>query len=87
MLALTARIRYQIDPANEYPGNFTGHLRASLIDGTVKELRQPHCERNTSGRAGWRSLEESDIGADGARDPFPPEELRAKFADNARYGG
>jgi 2-methylcitrate dehydratase PrpD len=42
VLALTGKIRYQIDPQNEYPNNFTGHLRATLVDGTVHELRQPH---------------------------------------------
>jgi 2-methylcitrate dehydratase PrpD len=42
VLALTGKIRYAIDPANEYPANFTGHLRATLTDGTVHELRQPH---------------------------------------------
>ncbi len=41
-LALCRKIRYRIDPQNEYPRNFTGHLRATLQDGTVHELRQPH---------------------------------------------
>ncbi len=68
VLALAAKISYRIDPANEYPKNFTGHLRATLLDGTVRELRQPHMRG-------------------GAHEPLPPDELRAKFADNARYGG
>ena len=42
VLALTGRISYVVDPANEYPHNFTGHLRATLTDGTVREFRQPH---------------------------------------------
>jgi hypothetical protein len=33
-------VRYQIDPKNPYPKNFTGHIRASLRDGTVVEERQ-----------------------------------------------
>lgn len=41
-LGLAGRISYVIDPANEYPRNFTGHLRATLTDGSVIELRQPH---------------------------------------------
>jgi 2-methylcitrate dehydratase PrpD len=41
-LALAAKISYVIDPDNEYPRNFTGHLRATLRDGSVHELRQPH---------------------------------------------
>ena len=42
LLALAARISYVIDPANEYPANFTGHLRATLNDGRVIEIEQPH---------------------------------------------
>jgi 2-methylcitrate dehydratase PrpD len=40
--ALAARVRYQIDPANPYPNNYTGHIRAVLRDGRVVEERQPH---------------------------------------------
>ena len=42
VLALAAKIRYEIDPANEYPKNFTGHLRATLNDGRIEEVDQPH---------------------------------------------
>jgi 2-methylcitrate dehydratase PrpD len=42
VLALAGRIRYVIDPDNEYPANYTGHVRATLRDGSVRELRQPH---------------------------------------------
>jgi 2-methylcitrate dehydratase PrpD len=42
VLALASKIRYQINPKDEYPRNFTGHLRATLVDGTVREFRQPH---------------------------------------------
>jgi 2-methylcitrate dehydratase PrpD len=40
-LALAGRIRYEINPLDEYPRVFTGHLRATLNDGTRKEYRQP----------------------------------------------
>jgi 2-methylcitrate dehydratase PrpD len=40
VLALAAKISYRIDPENEYPANFTGHLRATLRDGTVREFTQ-----------------------------------------------
>jgi 2-methylcitrate dehydratase PrpD len=40
--ALARKIRYEIDPKDAYPKNFTGHLKATLKDGTVRELRQPH---------------------------------------------
>jgi 2-methylcitrate dehydratase PrpD len=41
VLALAAKIRYVIDPVNEYPRKFTGHLRATLSDGRQVEFRQP----------------------------------------------
>ena len=40
--ALAAKVSYRIDPANPYPREFTGHLRARLPDGTIVEERQPH---------------------------------------------
>ena len=42
VLALASTIRYTIDPANQYPRKFTGHLRATLADGSSREYRQPH---------------------------------------------
>ncbi len=40
--ALARKIRYVVNPKDEYPKNFTGHLRATLVDGSVREIRQPH---------------------------------------------
>jgi 2-methylcitrate dehydratase PrpD len=40
--ALCAKVSYVIDPDNPYPKNFTGHIRATLNDGTVREVRKPH---------------------------------------------
>jgi len=40
--ALAAKVRYVVDPNNPYPDNYTGHIRATLRDGTVVEERQPH---------------------------------------------
>jgi 2-methylcitrate dehydratase PrpD len=42
VLALAAKVRYQIDPDNPYPNNYTGHIRATLADGGIVEERQPH---------------------------------------------
>jgi len=42
VLGLASKIHYVIDPKNEYPRNFTGHLRATLADGMVLEIRRPH---------------------------------------------
>jgi 2-methylcitrate dehydratase PrpD len=40
--ALAAKVRYRIDPNNPYPKNYTGHIRATLRDGSTVEERQPH---------------------------------------------
>ena len=42
VMALASKIRYRIDPNNPYPSEFTGHIRATLNDGSVIEERQPH---------------------------------------------
>src|SRR3954471_19442988 len=42
VLALAAKVRFVIDPDNPYPSNYTGHIRATLRDGSVIEDRQPH---------------------------------------------
>ena len=42
VVALAGKVRYEIDPKNPYPKNFTGHIRAVLADGRVIEERQPH---------------------------------------------
>ena len=39
---LAAKVSYVINPHDEYPRNFSGHIRAILTDGTVCEIRQPH---------------------------------------------
>src|SRR5215510_10280537 len=42
VVAVASKVRYEIDPNNPYPKNFTGHIRAVLNDGRVVEERQPH---------------------------------------------
>ena len=42
VVALAQKVRYRIDPDNPYPDDFTGHIRATLRDGSVIEERQPH---------------------------------------------
>lgn len=42
VLRLASRISYEIDPEDEYPRNYTGHVVVRLRDGTVREARQPH---------------------------------------------
>ncbi len=40
--SLAAKVRYEIDPHNPYPDEFTGHVRVRLKNGTVIEERQAH---------------------------------------------
>ncbi|MFL5085788.1 MAG: MmgE/PrpD family protein [Xanthobacteraceae bacterium] len=40
--ALAAKVRYEIDPDNPYPDEFTGHVRVRLNDGRTLEERQAH---------------------------------------------
>jgi 2-methylcitrate dehydratase PrpD len=42
VLALAAKVKFVIDPDNPYPNNYTGHIRATLADGSVVEDRQPY---------------------------------------------
>ncbi len=42
VLKLCRKISYVIDPDNEYPDNYSGHIRVTMKDGAVRELRQPH---------------------------------------------
>ena len=56
VLDLARRITYQVDPANEYPVNYSGHIVARLKDGTRVEENQPWL------RGGTRDpLSEADI--------------------------
>lgn len=40
-LALAAKVDFRIDPDNEYPANYTGHIKAELADGSVVESHVP----------------------------------------------
>jgi len=42
VLALASKVKFVIDPDNPYPNNYTGHIKATLKDGSVIEERQPH---------------------------------------------
>jgi len=56
--ALAAKVSYVIDPDNEYPKNFTGHISATLKDGTVREARKAHMRGGAH-----EPLSDSDIAA------------------------
>lgn len=40
--SLAAKVRYEIDPLDEYPDNYTGYVRAHLNDGRTIEAKQAH---------------------------------------------
>ncbi len=55
--ALAAKVRYRIDPENEYPRNYTGHLRVTCKDGRVLEAVQPHLRGGKREPLGAQELE------------------------------
>jgi len=40
--AFADKISYVIDPKNPYPREYTGHIRVTLRDGSVREIRRPY---------------------------------------------
>ena len=42
LIRLASKITYRIDPENEYPRNYSGHMRVFLRSGRQIEIRQPH---------------------------------------------
>jgi 2-methylcitrate dehydratase PrpD len=42
LVALAGKVRYQVDPDNPYPNEYTGHVRVRMKDGSVVEERQAH---------------------------------------------
>jgi 2-methylcitrate dehydratase PrpD len=42
LLTLAERIVYRIDPDNDYPRNYSGHLQVEFADGSEQTFTQPH---------------------------------------------
>ena len=42
LLSFAEKINYRIDPENEYPRNYSGHLEVKLRSGDVLRYNQPH---------------------------------------------
>lgn len=74
--ALAAKVRYEVDPANPYPRAFTGHLRATLTDGSVIEEQQPHF-RGGAQEPLTRGEIEAKYAANCAYGGWPPERVSA----------
>lgn len=47
VLALAGKVTYIVDPDNEYPRNYTGHIRAVLRNGSEIVVRQPYLRGGT----------------------------------------
>jgi 2-methylcitrate dehydratase PrpD len=57
VLSLAARIRYVVNPEDEYPRAFSGHLRATMKDGTERSIRQPHLRGGVHAPLGTADVE------------------------------
>jgi len=83
--ALCAKVSYVIDPDNAYPKNFTGHIRATLKDGSVREARKAHMRGGAH-----EPLSDSDIAAkfrdNAAFGGWPVERIEATEAALRRIG-
>jgi len=47
VLNLAKKVTYVIDPDNEYPRNYSGHIRATMQNGSEHIVRQPHMRGGT----------------------------------------
>jgi 2-methylcitrate dehydratase PrpD len=88
LLSLAGKVRYEIDPRNPYPAEFTGHVKAVLKDGSVLEERQDHFRGGAREPLSLADLEEKfrrncDYGG------WPEEKTRAllEWAQSACGGG
>jgi len=84
LLALAAKVRYEIDPDNPYPDEFTGHVRVRLKDGSVHEERQAHFRGGAHEPLSRADLEEK-FRLNCAYGGWPAERAR-RFLDFARTG-
>jgi 2-methylcitrate dehydratase PrpD len=86
-LALAAKVGYRVDPDNEYPANYTGHIRAELADGSVVESFAP-CMRGGAraplSRGALLIKARANL-AFGGRDPAAADAL-AEWADDLMAG-
>jgi 2-methylcitrate dehydratase PrpD len=80
---IAAKVSYRIDPANPYPREYTGHVRATLRDGRVAEERQAHL-RGGHHEPLTRAEIEEKFRANCAHGGWPPETAQAWLAFAAR---
>ena len=56
VLELASKVSYEVDPANEYPENYSGHLLVTLAGGRQHELVQPHLRGGRREPLSWSEL-------------------------------
>jgi 2-methylcitrate dehydratase PrpD len=76
--ALAAKVRYEVDPANEYPRNYSARIAVTLNDGSRREAQQPHLRRREAQQPHLRG---------GTHEPLERDEILAKFRANTAFGG
>ncbi|MBM3597933.1 MAG: MmgE/PrpD family protein [Alphaproteobacteria bacterium] len=81
--ALAAKVRYVIDSDNPYPRGYTGHIRATLKDGSVVEERQPHLRGGDHERLSRQEIEEK-FRRNAAFGGWPKDKTQAFLAYAAR---
>ncbi|MGH6895746.1 MAG: MmgE/PrpD family protein [Geminicoccaceae bacterium] len=74
LLALAARISYEIDPDNEYPRNYTGDVRVILRDGSVRQAHQGHLRGGVREPLGRAEIT-AKFRANAAHGGWPPSEI------------
>jgi 2-methylcitrate dehydratase PrpD len=57
VLSLAAKIRYVVNPGDEYPRAFTGQLRATMNDGSEREIRQAYLRGGMQAPLGMADIE------------------------------
>ena len=87
VLELAGKVTYVVDPDNEYPANYTGHVRVRLKDGSVVEERQASMRGGTR-EPMTRTELEAKCGANLAFVGRPREQVGAisAFADKVMAG-
>jgi 2-methylcitrate dehydratase PrpD len=87
VLELAGKVTYVVDPDNEYPANYTGHVRVRLKDGSVVEERQASMRGGTR-EPMTRTELEAKCGANLAFAGRPREQVGAisAFADRVMAG-
>jgi len=85
VLALAARVGYEIDPAIDYPRRFVGHVAVRLRDGRVLEAAQDHPRGGPDSPLTREELEAKF--RSNARASLPPDRVEAVVAAVAGLAG